>query len=305
MKGLISIFALPYEIEDLHALLINLRRNMAFVKIDMDLHLTFCLSSEMTNWEDSKLPISYFEARFKSLAPLYDWSKDPKIHVERGHDILGCVSHRRKGLQYLDDYDFVTWIDSDIWMGDATLGTIASAVESVKKHNEFFILTPELVRQWDTTWDVLVNHHFIDKPLNYHESADVIQNAVGYYGQPIIKPMSSCKIAGGMCSTFSSKLLKSIGIPESFGHYGLEDTFIAAVVDILRGMPMDNLPTQYRLANLLVSENYKYKTGGYLSTMLASRNRRDEFIKIANAAYSIELPALKKRIHEGAFNLDK
>ena len=71
-KGLISIFALPQEIDDLHLTLYNLKRNMAMLPhdIEMDIHLTFCPSEELTDWSKTPISPAYFLSKFNSLRPL-------------------------------------------------------------------------------------------------------------------------------------------------------------------------------------------------------------------------------------------
>jgi hypothetical protein len=91
-KGLISIFALPYEIDNLQTTLYNLRRNYAVMSgHEFGFDITLCLSDTLTDWEFS-LPKSYFEDKFNQMTEkLCDWAIPQSIKIEYGDDILGCV----------------------------------------------------------------------------------------------------------------------------------------------------------------------------------------------------------------------
>ena len=108
---------MPQEIDDLHLTLLNLKRNVALLPrdVDFDIDITFCLSEELTDWENTKLPMEYFSEKFQSLLPLMDWSKNPRGRVELGSEVLGCVSQRRWSLERNKDYDFTVWLDTDIF----------------------------------------------------------------------------------------------------------------------------------------------------------------------------------------------
>jgi hypothetical protein len=100
MKGIISIFVLPQELEDLALTLEKLKRNSAFIDetIQYKIDITMCLSDELTDWENSKLPKEYIKERTIELVEQYlDWClwdlqwDNPNI--------LGCVSQRRFSLK--------------------------------------------------------------------------------------------------------------------------------------------------------------------------------------------------------------
>ena len=58
MKGIITIFALPQELEDLALTLYNLKRNSIYLDPDTQykIDITMCLSDELTDWSKTKLP---------------------------------------------------------------------------------------------------------------------------------------------------------------------------------------------------------------------------------------------------------
>ena len=122
MKGIISIFALPQEIEDLAGTLEKLKRNSVYItdKFQYKVEVTMCLSDKLTDWKEMQLPKSYFEDRANELCAKYlDWCSYECV-IEETTKILGCVSQRRESLKNNQDADFFIWLDCDIVFKDTT-----------------------------------------------------------------------------------------------------------------------------------------------------------------------------------------
>ena len=73
MKGIISIFTMPQELEDLALTLERLKRNSAFIdnSVEYKVDITMCLSDELTDWENSRLPKEYIKDRSIELCEKY------------------------------------------------------------------------------------------------------------------------------------------------------------------------------------------------------------------------------------------
>ena len=299
-KGLISIFALPYEIDNLQTTLYNLRRNYAVMSgHEFGFDITLCLSDTLTDWEFS-LPKSYFEDKFNQMTEkLCDWAIPQSIKIEYGDNILGCVSQRRHSLKYLDKYDFTLWLDNDMFFNDYLLSYIGAAADSLFQNNlDYYVLTPQITRQWDTTWDPIVNKHLLDRPLNDNLTADVFDLGLTQFGDVGIRPISEFKAAGGWCTTISNDLLELTGIPESLGHYGLEDTYVLVCAEMLRRMNRKEKPQQFVIDNLVVGENHRYQTSEYLKNQVKSRDKKDQFRQIATAHFNEEVNKFIQRMHQ-------
>ena len=114
MKGVITIFALPQELEDLALTLNMLKRNSVYLdhSVSYKVDITLCLSDELTDWEQTKLPKEYFKQRTTELVTKYlDWCEWELLWG--GENILGCVSQRRHSLTQNPTADFFIWLDCD------------------------------------------------------------------------------------------------------------------------------------------------------------------------------------------------
>ncbi len=304
MKGVITIFALPQELEDLALTLYNLKRNSIYLDPQNEylVDITMCLSDELTDWDKSKLPKDYIEQRTIELCNKFlDWCKYD-LNIEKEDRILGCVSQRRYSLGKHEDADFFIWLDCDFIFKDITLQYMTYAYENLKLTGvEDFIITPQFVRQWDASWDILVNEKFINHPLYYHESADVYIDTLPQNDEIQIKHINDIKFAGGWFTLISGKLLREITIPESLGHYGLEDNFVIECSKILkqRGIGV----SQFVLEGLVIGESYTHRPNGTIKNFIASRNRKLEFTQIAQNNFPIELNKFYERSNSSTNSL--
>jgi len=293
MKVVISIFCLPYEIDDLENTLTQLKKASYYIdkKIDWCLDVTMCLADDMVNWNKSSLPKKFFEDKLLKLLSTTDWCTKT---IQTSTEIKGCVSQRRYSLEKHTEADYFIWLDTDIIFDERTLFYLETAMNATNEKYLQTIITPEIVRVWDNTWDCIVNEQFLDKPLDYQKTNDPYKDS-GIKGDITVvgvnnkkSPQSRFKFAGGWFTCISGKLLNRIGVPESFGHYGYEDTFLMVASEKLI-QENNELITQFKIKNLVVCENYKYRGHSHYLNSLSVYDRREEFKKISYTNFQSEL----------------
>ncbi len=294
MKGVITIFALPQELEDLALTLYNLKRNSIYLdpSINYQIDITMCLSDELTNWSETKLPKDYIKERTTELATKFlDWCEWTLLW---GDEILGCVSQRRYSLHQHPDTDFFIWLDCDFIFKDTTLSYMTQAYQTIKESNiDLFVLTPQFVKQWDNTWDVVVNDRFLSHPIDYELVADVYKDTLPDIGEIEVKPIHTFKFAGGWFTLISKDLLSKTGIPESLGHYGLEDTYVTECCNILRHNN-ENV-YQFILENHIIGESYIHRPNETIKKYISNVSKKDEFTKVAHINFPIEINKFYER----------
>lgn len=293
MRIVISIFVLPYEIDDLENTLNQLKRASYYLKGTNEymLDVTLGLSDQLINWRKSSLPKSYFEDKLLKLSSQTDWCAKS---FQTSDDIMGCVSQRRKSLIEQENADFYIWLDTDIIFDERTLLYMENAMSSVKKFTPYTVITPEVVKLWDTTWDCLVNEEFLEKPTDYQKTNDPYKDS-GVKGNIMVEGVQNqiqgqprFKFAGGWFTCISAPLLKKIGVPESFGHYGYEDTFVMWASEKL--IQVNNVDIkQFKIKNLVVCENYKYRSNYHYVNNLSVYDRREQFKQIAQSKFQEEM----------------
>ena len=293
MKYCISIFCLPHEIDDLELTLNQMKKAFRYVdEQNFILDITLALTGELTMWNESKIPPEYFAHKYEKLRKNCDWITNKYFRVEQHSQVLGCVSKRRKVWKEHQNVDYHIWLDTDIIFDERTLAYIDSSIQSLNKDYPYAVVSPEIVKVWDNTWDCLVNEQFLNKPLDYQKTNDPYLDC-GIKGDIGIETISNTvrnqptmKFAGGWFTCISKKLLDRITVPDSLGHYGLEDTFIMWGSDKLK------LGQQFKIKNLVVCENYKYRDNKYLTNFIAGIDRREEFKNIAHKNFQKEYDSL-------------
>ena len=292
MKIVISIFCLPYEIDELENTINQLKKASYYLtnkEVEWYLDVTMCTSSDMVNWGKSSLPKRLFEEKLMKISTSTDWCVK---YFRTSDTIKGCVSQRRESIKSHKDAHYFIWLDTDIIFDERTLSYIENSIIGVKDI-PYSIITPELVRIWDNNWDCLVNENFINEKVGYQKIADPYQCS-GLKGdislervENIKSPQSRFKFAGGWFTCISASLLNKVGVPESFGHYGYEDTFIMVACEKLVRMGEDI--QQFKIKNLVVCENYKYRNNSHYINNMSVYDRREEFKKLGFDSFNAEL----------------
>jgi len=290
---------LPYEIDELENTLNQLRRASYYLSgnNEWELDVSLGLSDTLVNWDTSRIPKEYFTDRFVNLAKSIDWCKG-NFYVS-SDDINGCVSQRRYSLNKHTDADYFIWLDTDIIFDERTLSYLETSMDVAKNITPYSIITPEIVRVWDNTWDCIVNEQFLNKPLDYQKTNDPYKDS-GIKGEISIEsvnnvnsPQSRFKFAGGWMTCLSAELVRKIGVPEGLGHYGYEDTFIMMVSELLTRSNTINIQ-QLKIKNLVVCENYKYRDNSFYKSFLSVNDKRQEYLEVSENFAETEIKNLQK-----------
>jgi hypothetical protein len=266
-KILIHIFSFPNGIDALERTLILLKQNLVNVdksKFYLILDITLTLSNYFIDWENSILKQDYFEDKFKKLE-IYGDDFD-EINYNIDYDSEGALKYTIGKIYQYNDIDNMIWLDTDIVFNQYTLGYILESTIQLNKHHSKYILTPECVKMWDSSWDVLVNYNFLDKPNNplYVLVNDPIVDSASLYGEVNLEPLvynnqKIFKFGGGWFTVFSKELLDFIEFPRDTVGYCAIDTYI---MDFCKYIP-DAI--QYKIKNLVICEDRKYNETVYSS----------------------------------------
>jgi hypothetical protein len=201
MKIVFTTFILPNEIDDLERILISLKRASKFIDgNDYQFCISLGISDYLTDWNSSKLDKQFIIDKFESLKLLTDWANNSIFQMRE--DILGCVSSRRTAHLEISDATHFVWLDSDIIFDEQILFYLQNAIVGIEEEGiKNYILTPEIVKIWDNTWDCLVNENYLDKPINYHKTNDPYMEC-GVYGDISIKLVNN-NVMGQPASKFA------------------------------------------------------------------------------------------------------
>lgn len=278
----IGTFLLPQEVDMYEQTLIQLKMNSYRLKdMKVILDATLCLSNTLTDWSTSKIPIEYFEHKFRSFARLADWCEF-RPTIECGDNVLGVNDQHRNMIEMENTgIDAYMWLDSDIIFPSNLLSTLEQSITHIIDSGlTHYVITPQYVRQWDATWDVVTNDRYLNDVLKSNFECDSYKMI---YDQQLnilsLLPISEFKFGAGWCTVISRHLLHQIGVPNELGHYGNEDTNLMYCVMALNrnGQRVH----QFIMRGLIVCENWKYRDTSHYTNFITSINRQDEYRKIA------------------------
>ena len=209
---------------------------------DVTLMATLNLSPSLTDWDNSELKQSYFIERFSKAQPVKNINE---VVSKSGY---GTTAQKRDAIKL--DYNQFIFIDTDIAFPEQSL---KYQLEASYQLNSKYIILPQIVKLWDDSWDLAVHKDFINKEYNYHLTHDPELT----YNQEItevgLEQINTFKFGCGMHTLHSKEFWDLVGIPESFGGYGSEDTFAmyASNYAVRAGIDIK----QYILTGLYISEN--------------------------------------------------
>lgn len=295
----IVIFILPTELNELRTTITNLRDASKLLELHHKHRFNVIMgtSDEIVDWSSSIWSKQQCEKEFEDISKLINWT-DAKFTVST--TINGCTT-ARKHKAFDSDANWYLWLDVDIIFPVETLHTTYSAIDTIESVGiSKFVLTPSTVRLWDSTWDCIVSPRFLDKPLGYERKnnpyEDVKLTDISEFtlsevrntsiGQPYMK------FAGGWFTVISHDLLTLIPIPDSFSHYGLEDTYIMWGAQILNNPDI----RQFRNEELVVCENY-FNRDTTLKEKIVLIDRREQYKKHNTEMFSVELNNINKRLY--------
>ena len=292
-KIVITSFVMPHELDDLERVLVDLNKASKFVDgMNYEFYISFSASDYLFDWENSKVDKQFFIDRFNSLKSLTDWAGKSTYQIR--DEIMGAFQAKRYAHIECKDATHFIWLDTDICFDERILFYMENAINVLNEEKlEKYIVTPEIVKYWDTTWDCLVNEKFMNKELDYCKNCNPFRDS-GEHGDVSIETVLNnvpgqpkTKFGAGWFTLLSKPLLDKIPLPESMGAYGPDDTFLMWGIEKLNqnGEQM----YQFKLKNYVVCENYIYRNRNHYDSIIKRIDRKEEFKKQSYSVFQEEI----------------
>ena len=293
----IILHCLPREIDDLERIVNQLKTSSHYLRKNDEVILDFTLnlSKNYTDWDKSLLPKDFFIEKYEVMKAKSDWTSKNIFEINDVDDdrCLGINDKRRNSIREHQADNFM-YLDTDVFFSQYNLSYMFRAIENIE--DEYYILNSQLLRLWDESWNIISNDRYI--PMGYdskiwlkYDPFKIDSEVYNYLDEVKIKKLSSIKFGGGWFNLFSANLLKYIDIPDSFGSYGLDDTFVFECAKMMK--LYGHKINQYTLDNMLVCENRRYRDLNPYEKFICDNTNNDEFKQkfrdVANEAYSYEI----------------
>lgn len=271
MKYRVSQYIQPWEIDELERQIHQHIASSYYIKDhDVMFDVTMNVSDNIIDWEKSKLPKDYFLGKYEYLKTKLGYYFS--VEFDTDETIQGAIDKKRSTA--LKFQDFVIWLDSDIYFSHLTLPYMIDA--SSKLTDEYFILSPQLIKYFDNSWDCLVNEKFIKEGTNNRDYVDLFSFDYLFNDAEVsVVKNEQMKLGAGWFNVIKSSLLRRIPLPDKLGSYGPDDTYLISTCPKVGTV-------QYILKNVVVSEIGKkfLKNQDYIKSMLSVKTQDKK--KISN-----------------------
>lgn len=274
-RTLICIHVMPSELEMFERLIIQFHKSLSYLDKDDDvtLKVTLNLNPELTNWQDSEYKQGYFVSRFGIL---FNGLKNIN-EVILDTSCWGTTQQKRESIEL--DYDQFIFCDTDILFHEHMLKYQLNVSYQL---DGMYIVSPSLPKWWDDSWDLLCHSDFKDKP--YGTAMDDKDVMFGALNQKITqinaKQLPTLKFGCGMHTLYSKSFWKLVGIPDSFGGYGPEDTYGMEAGKVALKLGYDI--KQFVLDGVYITEDYVNRKPSF-ADKIKPIDKKKEFYDKANA----------------------
>jgi len=249
-KTLVVTHVMPMELEMFERFISYYKNSFKYLdkQDDVTMYVTLNLNPKLTDWDNSELKQQHFIDRFtNSLSGV-------KSHLQIIVDesVWGTTQQKRD-VSFLD-YDYFIFVDPDIAVHEQQLKLQIMAAEQISSESDFFVLSPNIPKWWDTTWDVVVHPNNRNDELGkFRLKQTFIDTFTQNPNEISIRRIGEFKFGCGMHTLYSKKFWETFRIPEEFGGYGSEDTFgmIASSEAVKFGIDV----RQYVLDGLYITED--------------------------------------------------
>ncbi len=161
---------MPHEVDYALLTAIQLKKSKYYLDLKNDsvtIEFVLNLSSYITNWSTSKLPKEFFKEKFKNLeSVLKDYIFICKIY--EGDELYGHLDAQRESIQ--QNIDHYISICPDMYFPETLLSYLINASKNVT--NKYFVITPEISKLWDNTWDEITHEEFRYNDFNTWDEVD-------------------------------------------------------------------------------------------------------------------------------------
>jgi len=287
----IVVHLLPHELDWFEWQSKQFKIGSVYINKEDTIIIDVTLNLNLVDWEQSQLPKTFFIEKFNQIKSFWDWAQTNFI-IDESNKCLGCDDKRREAIRNTIA-DNILYLDSDLIFSHELL--YYSIEMSKQIEEEYYILSPQIVKIWDNTWDSITNGLYVkNKPdLQHYYNSNPFEILTKSFEEFDLKRVPNFKFGGGWFNLLSTKLLQLTDMPDSFGPYGVDDLYVMLCCNILlnKGYKIQ----QYVIENKLVTENYKYRFNPYIK-YLKVIDMKEKYRNNAEENLQVELIKFQNRV---------
>jgi hypothetical protein len=226
MKVKILMHLMPWEIDYALLTFTQLKRSRYFLpeNVDVEVATVLNLSSFLIDWNTSQMPKEFFKRKYEHLTVLLQDYKHT-CEVYEGDELYGHLDFQRECIQ--QDVDHYIVACPDTYFGEHLLAYMIQAAEQI--NNEYFVLTPQICRMWDESWEEITHPKFAVGPhYGWEKTTDIfdVDNYIHISNEPVgLSTTQNLKWAGWF-DLYNKKFYEDlVGVPQEWRGYGGWDAY--------------------------------------------------------------------------------
>ena len=163
---------MPWEIDYAFMSFTQLKKTYFYIPDDVEIRIDAALncSNHLIDWDNTKLPKQFFIDKFNSLLVLLkDYNVNPIIY--EGDDNYGFFDVQK--LAYEKDVDYYMGLCPDVYFSEHVIPLFLESVKQIP--NKYFVITTEIYKMWDSTWDEITNEKYLNVPYEKWNEGDIFK----------------------------------------------------------------------------------------------------------------------------------
>jgi hypothetical protein len=166
----VTYHIMPWEIDYALLSFTQLKKSKYHLSNDVNIIIdsVLNLSSYTVNWNQSRLPKEYFIEKYNQISNLLiDYNHNKKIYD--GDKLYGHLELQRDCVS--KDIDYYIGVCPDMYFSEYLLAYLIESAKCIS--NEYFVVTPQISKLWDYTWDEITNPEYQNIPYDSWSDIDI------------------------------------------------------------------------------------------------------------------------------------
>lgn len=222
---------MPWEMDYALFSFSQLKKSLYYIPKDIEIivETDLNLSSHVINWDESKLSKEFFLERYDSISTLLKGYKHNK-KVYDGDRFYGHLDTQKAAVEA--DVNYYITLYPDVLFGEKLIAYYCEAIKSIK--NEYFIITAQIAKMWDSSWDTITNPIYHDVPYESWQQKDcfdIIHDQTNSTQDIKLTSLPTSKFAGWIDLVNKATYEKLIPVWDEWEGYGGWDYYGMLVTD--------------------------------------------------------------------------
>jgi len=163
---------MPWEIDNALLTFTQLKKSYYYLPEDVNviIETVLNLSSKFVNWDESQLTRDFFKTKYDDISILLgDYTHIKRVY--EGDEIYGYLNLQRESIS--PEIDYYIGVCPDFYFSEHLLALLIESAKIVP--NKYFVITPQIYKRWDHTWDEITDPNYLNVPYSEWEKYDLYE----------------------------------------------------------------------------------------------------------------------------------